>query len=55
MGFTTFDEMRSFRNENEAKFKELSPKRNRMAERIIYLEKLLDAYKDYEPYIKYHK
>lgn len=55
MGWTTFAEMKAFKKEQVEKYSEIVSQRFGMQERISYLESLLDAYKEYEPYIKYHK
>jgi hypothetical protein len=47
--------MKAFKKEQEQKYSEIISQRSGMQERISYLESLLDAYKEYEPYIKYHK
>ena len=55
MGWTTFAEMKAFKSEQEQKYSEIVSQRSGMQERISYLESLLGVYKEYEPYIKFHK
>lgn len=55
MGWTTFAEMKAFKSEQEQKYSEIVSQRSGMQERIFYLESLLGVYKEYEPYIKFHK
>jgi hypothetical protein len=55
-GFTTFDEMKNFKAEQEKSFAGVSAKRAELHGRADYLEKLMSVYKnEYEPYIKNHK
>ena len=55
MGWTNFAEMKSFKSKQDQKYSELVSQRSGMQERISYLESLLGAYKEYEPYIMFHK
>lgn len=55
MGWTTFADVKAFKKEQEQSYKGIISERSQMLERMDYLEKLLDAYKEYEPYIKFHK
>ena len=55
MGWTTFVEMKQFKSEQEQKYSELAFQRSDMQDRISYLESLIGDYKEYEPYIKFHK
>lgn len=54
-GFTSFEDLKSFKTENEQKYKEITSKRTELNDRISYLEDLLRIYEKYEPYIKYNK
>ena len=54
-GFQSFVDLNAFKKEQEEKYEELYCMRSEKRERINYLEKLLKAYDDYEPYIKYNK
>lgn len=55
LGWTTFAEMKAFKSEEEKKYEDLVSKRSGLQDRIGYLESLLAAYREYEPYIKFHK
>ncbi|WP_317313323.1 MobA/MobL family protein [Absicoccus porci] len=55
MGWTSFAEMKSFKHEQEQKYSAISTQRLDMQKRAVYLQSLLDAYREYEPYIKFHK
>ena len=55
LGINTFEEMHCFMKEQEAKYKELSARRNDLYNRQQYLEDLLERYGRYEPFIKYNK
>ncbi len=55
MGWTSFAEMKEFKVEQVDKFSEITSQRAGMQERMTYLESLLSAYKEYEPFIKFHK
>ena len=55
MGWTTFEDMKAFKDSQEMRFGELSKGRHEKSERIAYLEGLLDLYRSYEPFIKNHK
>lgn len=55
MGWTSFADMKAFKAEQADKFSKISSQRVGMQERMSYLESLLSAYKEYEPYIKFHK
>ena len=54
-GWTTFDEMQADRKSMQALYDSTEKDKDTKEARIGYLEKLLAAYDDYEPYIKYHK
>ncbi len=55
MGWTTFEELKAYRDSQEVRFEELIKSRSEKSERIAYLEGLLDIYGKYERYIKNHK
>ena len=55
MGWESFADMRAFKKEQEQKYSDITSNRKEISERMGYLEGLLELYKDYEPYIKYHK
>ena len=55
MGWESFADMRAFKKEQEQKYSDITSDRKEISERMGYLEGLLELYKDYEPYIKYHK
>lgn len=54
-GLTTFDEMAKLKADTKQEYDAIISKREEVGSRIDYLQGLLDAYKDYEPYIKNHK
>lgn len=54
-GLTSFEEMEKLKAEFEPKFQEVTDRREELLGRIDYFQSLLDAYEDYEPYIKNHK
>ena len=51
----SFEQLQEFKVQREPTFEKLSAERQRITEQIVRLEQLLDAYKEYEPYIVYHK
>ena len=55
IGITTFEEMKNYKENQESVYKELSATRNRMSNRRIYLEMLLEKYSKIEPLEKYNK
>jgi hypothetical protein len=55
IGVTTFDELKAFKKEREAVFDKIATERVGQLERMNYLKGLLSVYKEYEPYIKFHK
>ncbi|MDO4802399.1 MAG: hypothetical protein Q4A15_09565 [Prevotellaceae bacterium] len=55
MGWESFADMRAFKKEQEQKYSDITSDRKEISERMGYLEGLLELYKDYEPYIKFHK
>ncbi len=55
MGWTTFDEMKEYKKSALKDYESLNTDRSTMNDRMDYLTKLIDAYNDYEPYIKYNK
>ena len=55
MNLTTFDEMKSFKEEHEKKYESVNSERTALIERQNYLSSLLQVYEKYEPYIKYNK
>ena len=54
-GITTFDELEDYKKEREDQYSDIASRRSDMRDRKKYLEELLKVYKNYEPYIKYHK
>ena len=54
-GWNTFDDIRQYMADGEKKYSEITLSRNRLQKRADYLKRLLDVYKEYEPYIKYDK
>jgi len=55
MGWSTFDDIKTYMAETEKKYSDINDTRIRFQKRSDYLQKLIDAYKLYEPYIKYNK
>jgi len=55
MGWNAFEQMAAFKEDKETVFKELKDRRTELRDRMKYLETLLEAYRQYEPYIKFHK
>jgi len=55
IGVTTFEELKTFKKEQEVKYKAIASERSGMRDRMSYLEGLLRVYEKYEPYIKFHK
>ena len=51
-GLTSFEEMNSFKEEQTVKYNEIHDQMTDNRERISYLTRLLDTYKEYEPYKK---
>ena len=51
-GLTSFEEMKSFKEEQTVKYNEIHDQMTDNRERISYLTRLLDTYKEYEPYKK---
>ncbi|MDO4967142.1 MAG: hypothetical protein Q4E51_10625, partial [Lachnospiraceae bacterium] len=54
-GLTTFDEMAKLKADTKQEYDAIVTKREKVGSQIDYLESLLEAYKEYEPYIKNHK
>lgn len=54
-GLTTFEDMEKLKASSEQTYEDVVSKREELSSRIDYLQGLLDAYKEYEPYIKNHK
>ena len=54
-GLTTFDEMAKLKADTKQEYDAIVSKREKVGSQIEYLESLLEAYKEYEPYIKNHK
>ena len=54
-GLTTFDEMAKLKADTKQEYDAIITKREEVGSRIEYLQGLLDAYKDFESYIKNHK
>ncbi len=52
---TSFDTLKEFKLTNEQKYNEMQTNREKVSERIQYLESLLYTYDAYEPFIQYHK
>ena len=55
MGWSTFDDIKTYMAETEKKYFDINDTRIRFQKRSDHLQKLIDAYKLYEPYIKYNK
>lgn len=55
MGWNAFEQMATLKEDKETVFKELKERRTELRDRMKYLEELLEAYRQYEPYIKFHK
>ncbi len=55
IGVTTFDELKAYKKDREAVFEKIGAERVGQLERMDYLKGLLGVYKDYEPFIKFHK
>ena len=51
----SFEQLQEFKAQREPTFEKLSAERQKIAEQIARLEQLLVAYREYEPYIVYHK
>ena len=51
----SFEQLQEFKAQREPTFEKLSAERQKIAEQIARLEQLLVAYREYEPYIEYHK
>ena len=54
-GFTSFEDLKEFKAENEQRYLEITSQRNDVNERISYLKDLLTVYDQYEPFIKINK
>lgn len=54
-GFTSFEDLKDFKSENEQRYSEITSQRNDANERISYLKDLLTVYDQYEPFIKNNK
>lgn len=54
-GLTTFEDLAKLKASSEQTYEGVVSKREELSSRIDYLQGLLEAYKDYEPYIKNHK
>ena len=54
-GLTTFEELKAFKKEQEKRYTEIASERSGIIDRMEYLKNLLYVYKEYEPYIKFHK
>ena len=54
-GVASFDELKVFKKDREARYEEIVAERSGMMERMEYLQDLLRVYEKYEPYIKFHK
>ena len=52
---TSFDNLKEYKLTNEQKYNEMQNHREKVSERIQYLESLLYTYDSYEPFIQYHK
>ena len=55
MGWTSFEDFKKCKEEYEQKFNDLKSKRENNTNQFVYYRNLLEDYKTYEPYIKYHK
>lgn len=55
MGWTSFEDFQKCKEEYEQKFNDLKSKREKNTDQYAYYRNLLENYKTYEPYIKYHK
>ncbi|MBE5970714.1 MAG: hypothetical protein E7242_10835 [Lachnospiraceae bacterium] len=55
IGVTTFEDLKTFKKEQEVKYNAMVSERSGMRERMDYFEGLLRVYEKYEPYIKFHK
>ena len=51
----SFEQLQGFVEQRVPAYEKLSVERQKIAEQIARLEQLLVAYKEYEPYIEYHK
>ena len=51
----SFEQLQDFKAQREPTYEKLSAERQKIAEQIARLERLLVAYAKYEPYIAYHK
>lgn len=55
MGWTSFDDFKKCKDEYEQKFDSLKSQKDNNTNQFLYFRSLLENYKVYEPYIKYHK
>ena len=55
MGWTSFEDFKKCKEEYEQKFNDLKSKRENNTNQFVYYRNLLEDYKTYESYIKYHK
>ncbi len=55
MGWTFFDDFKKSKEEYEGKYNALNYQKEKNMNQYLYYRNLLDNYKTYEKYIKYHK
>ncbi len=54
-GWTSFDDIKNCKEEYEGKYNALNYQKEKNMNQYLYYRNLLDNYKTYEKYIKYHK